>query len=108
MGIQTLPIRDICERLGEEFCRIVPLVPNTPKQGKKPSESAIKASSEAALQKFYEAAKNERLRHRLGVIGRARVAFGLQQRLLQAGYAPPLVKQVLFALLTSAFSGDKQ
>ncbi|MCK9389889.1 MAG: hypothetical protein M0Q22_16060 [Sulfuritalea sp.] len=60
------------------------------------------------MRKFYEVAKSERLRNRLGVIGRARVAFGLQQRLLHTGYPAPVVKQVLFALLTSAFSGDKQ
>jgi len=101
-------IQDICEKLGQEFGRIVPLNPVASNHAKKPSESALRASSEAALQKFYEAAKCERLRNRLGVIGRARVAFGLQQRLLQAGYPAPLVKQVLFALLTSAFCGDKQ
>jgi hypothetical protein len=101
-------ISDICDRLGEEFCRIVPLNPAASKPGTRPSDSAIKASSEAALRKFYEVAKSERLRNRLGVIGRARVAFGLQQRLLHTGYPAPVVKQVLFALLTSAFSGDKQ
>lgn len=87
---------------------MVPLNPVASNQAKKPSESALKASSELALQKFYETAKKERLRHRLGVIARARVAFGIQQRLLQAGYPSPLVKQVLFAMLTSAFIGDKQ
>ena len=101
-------IQEICEKLSQEFGRIVPLDPVAPNQAKKRSESALKASSELALQKFYETAKNERLRHRLGVIARARVAFGIQQRLLQAGYPSPLVKQVLFAMLTSAFIGDKQ
>ena len=49
----------------------------------------------------------EREKHRLGVIARARVAFGLQQRLLAAGYPPALVKQVLFAMLVSAFVGKR-
>jgi hypothetical protein len=101
-------IQDICEQLSQEFFRMVPLNPVASSRAKNPSESALKASSELALQKFYETAKKERLRHRLGVIARARVAFGVQQRLLQAGYPSSLVKQVLFAMLTSAFIGDKQ
>ncbi len=101
-------IADISEKLCQEFQRIVPLHPEKLKRRNKPSESEIKSSSEAALKKFYLTAHEERLRHKLGVIARARVAFNLQQRLLNAGYAAPLVKQVLFAMLTSVFVGDKR
>lgn len=100
-------IQDISEKLCEEFQRAVPLHPAKAKRGKKPSESEVRLSSEAALKKFYEVANIERQRHRLGIIGRARVAFALQQRLLQAGYPAPLVKQVLFAMLTAVFVGNK-
>ena len=65
-------------------------------------------ATESGLKKFYEAARVEREQHRLGVIGRARVAFALQQRLLAAGYPPAIVKQVLFAMLISAFVGGKE
>lgn len=105
MGKTQGLIQEISEKLCEEFQRAVPLHPGKPKRGKKLSDSDVKASTEAALQKFYETARNERQRHRLGVIGRARVAFGLQQRLLQAGYPAPIVKQVLFAMLASVFVG---
>lgn len=101
-------IDQICDKLSEEFQRAVPLQPDQVKRGKRLSESEIKASSEVALKKFYETAYQERQRHGLGVIGRARVAFGLQQRLLQAGYPPPLVKQVLFAMLATVFVGGKR
>ncbi|MDD5033318.1 MAG: hypothetical protein PHE55_01055 [Methylococcaceae bacterium] len=97
-------INDVSERLCVEFKRVLPLQPS--KHGKNISGQDIQSASEAALQKFYETARIERQRHRLGVIGRARVAFGLQQRLLAAGYPSQLVKQVLFALLMSAFVGD--
>ena len=99
-------VQDISEQLCQEFLRVVPLQPV--RRGKPLSGGEIKMASAAALKKFYVAAHSERLRHRLGVIGRARVAFGLQQRLLKAGYPSPLVKQVLFAMLTSAFVGDRQ
>lgn len=99
------PVQEISQKLCEEFQRAVPLRPEKVKRGKKLTESEIRASSEAALQRFYEAARQERQRHALGIIGRARVAFALQQRLLQAGYPAPLVKQVLFAMLTSVFVG---
>ncbi|WP_136418115.1 hypothetical protein [Herbaspirillum sp. ST 5-3] len=101
-------IDEICDKLSEEFRRSVPLQTDRGKRGKRLSESEIKASSELALKKFYETAYQERQSHGLGVIGRARVAFGLQQRLLQAGYPPPLVKQVLFALLATVFVGGKR
>ncbi|HJW54950.1 MAG TPA: hypothetical protein VJ577_06740 [Burkholderiaceae bacterium] len=101
-------IDQICDKLSEEFQRAVPIQPDRVKRGKRLSESEIKSSSEAALKLFYDAAYQERRRHGLGLIGRARVAFGLQQRLLQAGYPPPLVKQVLFAMLTTVFVGGKR
>lgn len=108
MGKTQTRISDISERLCEEFKRVLPLQPPEAKYKKSPSSRDIKSASEAALQKFYETARGERLRNQLGVIGRARVAFGLQQRLLTAGYPSDLVKQVLFALLLSAFIGGQR
>lgn len=100
-------VQDISERLGAEFQRIVPLQPEKVRGGKRPSSTDIQSASEESLRRFYQSAQQERLRHRLGVIGRARVAFALQKHLLAVGYAPDLVKQVLFALLLSAFVADK-
>lgn len=101
-------VSDICDRLGESFLRLVPLKPAGFKGRKRPSDQEIKNISAGALERFFAVAKEERLRHDLGVVARARVAFGLQQRLLKAGYPPSLVKQVLFAMLAAAFVGDKR
>ena len=100
-------IQLICANLSKEFQLAVPLHPDKLKRGKKLSDVDIKLASEAALKKFYQIAREERLRHNLGVIGRARVAFGLQQLLINLGYPAPLVKQVLFAMLTSVFVDSK-
>ena len=98
-------VQDSGETLVAVFLKAVPL-PDTFAKGKRASSRAdIDRMTQAGLQKFYEAARNERENRRLGLIGRARVAFFLQQRLLAAGYAPELVKQVLFAMLVSAFVG---
>jgi len=96
---------DVSEKLLKEFQLVMPLAPIKPKPGKK--ENELKNEYGAALERFYRVAEQERTKHKLGIIGRARVAFGLQQRLLQAGYAAPLVKQVLLAMLTTAFVGSK-
>lgn len=101
-------IRDICDRLSETFQRLVPLHPQPVKGRKRPTEKELKATSERVLQQFLAAAREERSRRSLGVVGQARVAFGLQQRLMKVGYPPPLVKQVLFAMLASAFVGGKK
>lgn len=98
--------QDIGERLSVEFQRLVPLAGVKTKPGKKGREE-LEKTSEKAMAEFFSLAEAERQSHRLGVIARARVAWYLQQRLLQLGYASPLVKQVLFALLISAFVGGK-
>lgn len=100
-------IDEICDRLIEIFVREVPLQPAIAKGKKRLSENEIAAVVDSGLKRFYGAARAEREKHRLGVIARARVAFGLQQRLLAAGYPPALVKQVLFAMLVSAFVGKR-
>ena len=86
----------------------MPLNAERGKGRKQPSQKEIMLATESGLKKFYEAARVERERHRLGIIVRARVAFALQQRLLTAGYPPAMVKQVLFAMLVSAFVGGKE
>ena len=100
-------IPDICDHLCEIFKQLAPLHP-LPQGRKKPSEREIKLASERGVQQFLELARAERLKHQLGIIGRARVALGLQQRLLQTGYPAALIKQVLFAMLASAFVGDSK
>jgi len=71
------------------------------------SQQEIESMTQAALERFYDVARKARQEHKLGIINRARVVFGVQQRLLAAGYAPPLVKQVLFAMLVSVFVGKR-
>lgn len=98
-------IQDISDRLAETFCRSVPLHAGAAKGRRRPSAKEIETTSAEAVRRFLATAREERIQHRLGLISRARVAFGVQQRLLAAGYPAPLVKQVLFAMLVSAFTG---
>jgi hypothetical protein len=92
----------VATRLAEKFKELIPLVFEQPKGGKGAVEKFAKAKA-SRLGEFYEAAALERKRAKLGLIGRARVAFGVQQRLLDSHYPPTLVKQVLLAMLTSSF-----
>jgi hypothetical protein len=100
-------IYEVCDRLTDVFLREVPLQRANPKGKKRLTEKEIAVAVESGLKQFYAAARAEREKYRLGVIARARVAFGLQQRLLDSGYPSALVKQVLFAMLLSAFVGKK-
>lgn len=92
-------IQETSDQLFSIFKTLVPL--NVRKHKELPTPKAI----EAGLDRFYAEARAQRQRLRLGVVGRARVAFGLQQRLLEDGYPQDLVRKVLFALVVSAFSG---
>lgn len=96
-------VQEAGEKLCGVFCECVPLPATAARGRKKPSEQEIREKTERGLARFYEIARDERKRRRLGLIGRARVAFDLQGRLLAAGYPPNVVKQVLFSLLMSAF-----
>jgi hypothetical protein len=101
-------ISDICERMTNAFCSAVPLHLKGVKGKKRPSEKEIASATTLGLEKFYAAARMEREKYRLSIVARARVAFQLQQRLLAAGYPAPLLKQVLFAMLVSAFVGHRK
>lgn len=60
-----------------------------------------------ALAKFYAEADAIRVSYSLGFIGRARVAFLFQRRLLESGLDVDTVKKVVFSLLFSSFSAKK-
>ncbi len=105
MGEARGRIAEVCQRLADVFRQAVPLQPPPGKGKKRPTEKEVEAVTASGLEKFYATAREERERRRLGILGRARVALCLQQRLLEAGYPAPLVKQVLFAMLVSAFVG---
>ena len=71
-----------------------------------------KATSETewhrALGKFYVEAKAIRTRYNLGFIARARVAYQLQNRLLQAGFDAETVRKVVFSLVLNSFAAIHQ
>lgn len=97
-------IKETSAALFAKFQRFLPLDAGQNKKRRR-SQQELNEITEKGLAGFYQAAKEERLRRRLGLISRARVAFGLQKHLLAAGYPPPLVKQVVFSLIVSAFVG---
>lgn len=79
------------------FLAVIP----KPKKNKAPS----KAEWALALDKFNAQAREIRDHHRLGLWGRAIVAYRLQPRLLAVGYAPDVVRQILFSMVLHAFVG---
>lgn len=96
-------ISECGERLFAAFQQALPLA--APRRGGKSETDEVRRRVDSGLARFYESAREERQRMRLGIVGRARVAFDLQRRLLRAGYPATLAKQVVFALLVAAFSG---
>jgi hypothetical protein len=57
-----------------------------------------------SLRRFFADAEEIRLRYRLGIIGRARAAHRLQQRLIGAGLPAEVVRKVVFALIMNSFA----
>lgn len=98
-------VSDTTGHLVAAFKEIVPLQSDKLDRRKSQTLDDFAKTSAKSLAEFYKVARAESEKNKLGVIGRARVAFGLQQHLLAAGYSPTLVKQVLFAMLATSFTG---
>jgi hypothetical protein len=60
-----------------------------------------------ALDKFHRDAREIRQKLSLGVLARARSAFMLQKRLLEAGFPADVVRKLVFTLVLNAFSGKE-
>lgn len=88
---------DATQALESKFLAIAP----KPKKNKAPS----KAEWAQALEQFNVQARDVRAQFRLGLMGRAVVAYQLQPRLVAAGYPPDVVRQILFSMVLHAFVG---
>lgn len=60
-----------------------------------------------SLKKFYAEASQIRQRLSLGFFARARAAYLLQQRLIDAGFQADAVRKVVFSLILNSFTGGK-
>lgn len=94
---------EFADQLFEAFCRTLPLNSAALREYKRKSADDQREIVRKRLDAFLATAREERQRRRLGIIGRARVAYALQKRMLEAGYPHQLTKQILLALLMSAF-----
>jgi hypothetical protein len=90
-------LSEATQALESAFMAVIP----KPKKNKAPS----KAEWALALEKFNAQAREVRAQYRLGLLGRAVVAYRLQPRLMEAGYAPDVVRQILFSMVLHAFVG---
>lgn len=96
-------VEEFANFLFEAFCRTLPLNSAALREYKRKSADAQREMVKKRLDAFFAMAHEERERRRLGIIGRARVAYALQKRMLEAGYPHQLTKQILLALLMAAF-----
>ncbi len=71
----------------------------------KKNKAPGKAEWALAMEQFNGRAREVRDRYSLGLLGRAVVAYRLQPRLIAAGYAPDVVRQILFSMVLHAFVG---
>lgn len=77
-------------------------VQSFPAAGKK---KPTKADWAVALDRFNGAARAIRVRHKLGILGRAACAYQFQRSLLAKGHPPEVVRQILFSMVINAFVG---
>jgi hypothetical protein len=57
-----------------------------------------------ALSRFHDDARGIRQRYSLGFIGRARMAYYFQQRLMAAGFHADIVRKVVFSLVLNSLT----
>lgn len=85
------------QALESAFLAVIP----KPKNNRVPT----KTEWELALERFNTQAREVRLKYRLGLLGRAVVAYRLQPRLIAAGCTPDVARQILFSMVLHAFVG---
>ncbi|MDP2794195.1 MAG: hypothetical protein Q8O25_08980 [Sulfurisoma sp.] len=96
-------MEEVADHLFEAFCKTLPPNSAAMREYKRKSADDQREMVRKRLDAFFATAREEQERRRLGVIGRARVAYALQKRMLEAGYPRHLTKQILLALVMSAF-----
>lgn len=89
---------DAALALADAFSRAAPSVKK---------KRATEAEWAIALNKFHREAQEIRRRYALGFLARALVAYRFQRRLLAAGFAPDVVRKVVFAVLLNSFSNNE-
>ncbi len=97
-GVDLSKLTDAASDLGVVFFKCAP----KSKRGR-----TNEAEWARALDKFYVEADAIRARYSLGFIGRARVAYLFQRRLLDSGLDADTVRTVVFSLLFSSFAAKK-
>jgi hypothetical protein len=68
---------------------------------------AASLGTEEVVDRLGIEARNLRNQHGLGIVGSARVLLELQRRLFAAGYAPDLVRKLVFSMTLQLFTGRK-
>lgn len=97
-GVDLSKLTDAVGDLNTAFSKCVP---------KSKRAQTNEAEWARALEKFYAEADAIRMRYSLGFIGRARVAYMFQRRLLDSGLDADTVRKVVFSLVLSSFSAKK-
>lgn len=91
-------LTDASDALAEAFFRSVP---------KNRSKRASEVEWTKALDRFYDEARVIQERSSIGVLGRARVAYLFQRKLLAAGLDADTVRKVVFSLVFSSLPSKK-
>lgn len=91
-------LADATLALAEAFFRAAPIVKN---------KRITEAEWAKALAKFHREAAEIRQRYALGFLTRALVAYRFQRRLLAAGFAPDVVRKVVFSVVLNSFTSDQ-
>ncbi len=74
----------------------------SPARKSSPDKKAVDKTAESALKNLYQGAATFCSSHRLGIVGRARLAQALQTELRARGYGAELVSKVTMAVVTNA------
>lgn len=97
-------IDELAESLFVKFQQEFPLTDD--KGSGKTIKILPKKNIEQRLDEFYKEAREAKKKHRLWVIGWARVVLKLQQRLLLAGYPPEVVSKLLLAMIFTSYHAN--
>ena len=100
-----MTLQEMAARVRAMIERSIPLAEQKAARARR--QKLTTAQIDQALDRINAEVRSLRAQHKLGVVRSARLLLELQRQLLEAGYAPDLVRKMILSMMLQLFSAKK-
>ena len=99
-----MTLKEMAAQLRAQIERTIPIAEDKTARARKKFTTA---QVDQAFDRLHAEVRTLRVKHKLGVVRSARLLLELQRQLLDAGYAPDLVRKLILSIMLQLFSAKK-